>query len=60
MDLFQKQTPIGVLRKRCSENMQQIYGRTFMRKWDFNKAALQLYRNHTLARMFFFKFAAYV
>ena len=36
----QKQPPIGVLRKRCSENMQQIYRRTPMPKCDFNKVAL--------------------
>ena len=30
----------GVLRKTCSENMQQIYGRTPMLKCDFNKVAL--------------------
>ena len=28
-----------VLRKRCSEIMQQIYRRTHMRKCDFNKFA---------------------
>ena len=33
----------GVLWKRCSENMQQIYRRTSMLKCDFNKFALQLY-----------------
>ena len=33
----------GVLMKRCSENMQQIYRRTPMSKCDFNKVALQLY-----------------
>ena len=32
-----------VLRKRCSENMQQIYKRTPMPKCDFNKDAKQLY-----------------
>ena len=36
---FQKQPPRGVLRKRCSENMQQIYRRTSMPKCDFNKVA---------------------
>ena len=44
-DLFnkvQKQPPRGVLKKRCSENMQQIYRRT-MPKCDFNKVANQLY-----------------
>ena len=38
--LFQKQPPRGVLRKRCSENMQQIYRRTPKPKCDFNKVAL--------------------
>ena len=40
---IRKQPPEGVPRKRCSENMQQIYRRTPMPKCDFNKAALQLY-----------------
>ena len=39
----QKQPPRGVPRKRCSENMQQIYRRTPMPKCDFNKVAKQLY-----------------
>ena len=39
---FQKQPLRYVLRKRCSENMQQIYRRTLMPKYDFNKVALQL------------------
>ena len=39
--------------------MQQIYRRTTMSKWDFNKVALQLYWNHTLAWVFSCKFAAY-
>ena len=30
----QKQPPRGVLGKRCSENMQQIYGRTLMSKCE--------------------------
>ena len=34
-----KQPPRGVLKKRCSENMQQIYRRTSMPKCDFNKVA---------------------
>ena len=42
-DCHQKQPPRGVPRKRCSENMQQIYRRTPMPKSDFNKVALQLY-----------------
>ena len=39
--MFQKQPSRSVLRKRCSENMQQIYGRTPLLKCDFNKVALQ-------------------
>ena len=39
----QKQSPRGVPRKRCSENMQQIYRRTPMPKCDFNKVDEQLY-----------------
>ena len=35
-----KQLSRGVLKKRCSENMQQIYRRTPMPKCDFNKVAL--------------------
>ena len=35
--LDQKQPFRGVLRKRCSENMQQIYRRTLMSKCDFTK-----------------------
>ena len=38
-----KKPPKGVLRKKCSENMQQIYWRTPMLKGDFNKVAKQLY-----------------
>ena len=36
---LQKQTSRGVLRKRCSGNIQQIYWRTPMPKCDFNKVA---------------------
>ena len=36
--IYQKQSPRGVLRKRCSENMQQIYRRTFR---NFNEIALR-------------------
>ena len=39
---FQKQPSSGVLRKRCSENMQNIYRRAPMPKCGFNKVALQL------------------
>ena len=56
---FQNHTSRGVLRKRCSENIQQIYRRTAMPMCDFNKIALQLYWNHTSAWVFFCKFTAY-
>ena len=49
----------GVPRKRCSENMQQIYRRTPSPKCDFNKVAMQLYWNRTSAWAFSCKFAAY-
>ena len=52
--LMQKQLPRGALRKMCSENMLQIYRRTTMPKCD-----LQLYWNHTSARVFSYKFATY-
>ena len=41
------------------ENMQQIYRRTPMPKYDLNKAARQLYWNHTSVWVFYCKFAAY-
>ena len=40
-EYLQKQLPRGVFSKRCSENMQQIYGRTTMPKCDFT--AKQIY-----------------
>ena len=40
---LQKQHSRGVPRKKCSENMQQIYRRTPMQKCDFNKVLKQLY-----------------
>ena len=55
----QKQSSRGVPRKRCSENMQQIYWRTPMQKSDFNKVAKQLYWNHTSPWVLSCKFAAY-
>ena len=54
-----KQPSRGVLKKRCSENMQHIYKRTPMPKCDFNKAALQLYWNRDSTWVFSCKFAAY-
>ena len=38
---MQKQSSRAFLRKRCSENMRQIYRGTPMLKCDFNKAAKQ-------------------
>ena len=40
--LNQKQPFKDILKKRCSENMLQIYRRTPMLKCDFNKVAKQL------------------
>ena len=56
---FQKQPPRRILRKSCSENMQQIYWKTPMSKCDFNKVAKQLYWNYTSAWVFSCKYAAY-
>ena len=39
----QKKPSRDVLRKRFSENMQQIYRRTPIPKCDFNKVAKKLY-----------------
>ena len=39
LNSIQKQPSGGVLRKRCSENIHQIYRRTTMPKCDFNKVA---------------------
>ena len=47
----------GVPRKRCSENMQQSGSRTPMPKCVFNKLVLQLYWNHTSARVFLCEFS---
>ena len=55
---IQKQPSRGVLRKRCSENMQQIYRRTPMPKCDFNKVALEVYWNHISAWVYSCKYAA--
>ena len=41
-NILQKQSPRGVLRKRCFENMQQIYRRAPMPMCDFNKVVKQL------------------
>ena len=55
----QKQLARGVIRKKFSENMQQIYRRTPMQKYDFNKFVLQFHWHHTLAWVFSSKCAAY-
>ena len=57
--IIQKQPSRGVLLKRFSENMQQIYRRTPMPKCDFNKVVLQLYWNDTSAWVFSCKCAVY-
>ena len=44
-EAIQKKPSRGVLRKRCSENIQQIYRRIPIPKSDFNKIAKQ--SNHT-------------
>ena len=43
---IQKQPPRCVLKKRCSENMQQTYRGTPMPKCDFNKVAATLLKLH--------------
>ena len=50
----QKQPSRGVLIKRCSENLQEIYRR--MPKCDFNKVALQLYSNRISVWVFSCRF----
>ena len=54
-----KQLLRGCLKKRCSENMQQIYRRTHLPKNDSNKVVLQLHQNCTSTWIFSCKFAAY-
>ena len=44
---MQKHPSRCVLKKRCSENMQQTYCRTPLSKCDFSKVAKQLYWNCT-------------
>ena len=59
MTTVRKQPPKDVLKKRCSENMQQIYRKAPMPKRDCNKVVLQLYSSHTSAWVFSSKFSAY-
>ena len=56
---MQKQPSRGVLRKRFSENMRQIYRRTPMPKCDFKKIAKKLFWYQTSAWVLSCKFAAY-
>ena len=42
----QKQPSRGVHRKRCSENIQQIYGRVPVPECDFNKVAATVLKPH--------------
>ena len=43
---LQKQPSRGVLRKRCSENIQQIHRRASMAKCHFNKVAYEITLRH--------------
>ena len=42
-NVCQKQPSRGVIKKRCPENMQQIYRRKLKPKCDFNKVVLHGY-----------------
>ena len=53
-----KQCPRGVLKKRCPENMEQIYRITPMQQCDFKKVAKQL--NHFAVWLLSYKSAAYL
>ena len=44
---IQKQPSRGVLMKKCSENMQKIYRKVPMSKWDFNKVTKQMFLEKT-------------
>ena len=60
IQLFEQKQPSRVaLRKRCSENMQQICRKTPILKCDFNKAALLLYWNCTSPWTLSCKFVGY-
>ena len=47
---LQKQSSRGVLRKRCSENMRQIYKRTPMSKCHFKKVVFLVFSEHLFLR----------
>ena len=55
----QKQSSRAVLRKKCSENMQQIYRRIPMPKCDFNKVA-NLSESHFGVSVLLYMFAEYL
>ena len=57
--ILQKHQTQPSSRKRCSENIHQIYKRTLMSKCDFNRVTKQLYWNPISAWVFSCKFAAY-
>ena len=57
--LLWKRPPRGVLRKRSSENLQQIYRGTPKLKCNFNKVVSQLYWNYTSIWVFSCKLVAY-
>ena len=57
-NFVQEQPLWGFLKKRCSENMQQIDRRTPIQTCAFNKVVKQLSWNHTSIWMFSCKFAA--
>ena len=46
LNFLQRQQSSGVLSKRCSEDMQQIYRRTPIPKCDFNKVAIKITLQH--------------
>ena len=56
---IQKHPSRRVLRKRCSENMQQIYSRASMSKCHIDKAAKRLCWNHTSAWVSYCKSGTY-
>ena len=49
---LREQSSGGVLRKWCSENMQQIYRRLLISKCDFNKGALHWFSPVNLVHIF--------
>ena len=52
--------PQSCFLKKRSAYMLQIYGRTHMSKYDFNKVALQLCWNHTVTLLFSCKSPIYL